>query len=315
MNREISRRSVLAGAAAASAQLLFSRTLIWPGGAEELAAIPGLLNVRLTAMNPFTLRIGIAPATAAPVERELGVVATEWPAPLERHAGAHEIRWEKYTVRIGENPFTVAVLENGKLRQEIRFDTDSTDIHFNLDGPIFGLGEGAHVFDRRGTSERLLNGQGTPDLRTFGARVEIPWVFSPSGWGIFIGQPQGNFEFSQTEGVFHGVEASSTRNVFLMLGDSPAGVLHQYAHLTGMPHMPPRWALGYLQSHRTLASKEEVLVVPKTFREKKLPCDGLIYLGTGFCPSGWNTARSHSTRRSFRIRRHSSSRCTRSTST
>src|SRR5436309_2179609 len=27
----------------------------------------------------------------------------------------------------------------------------------------------------------------------------------------------------------------------------------------------------------------------KTFREKKLPCDALIYLGTGFCPSGWNT--------------------------
>ena len=30
--------------------------------------------------------------------------------------------------------------------------------------------------------------------------------------------------------------------------------------------------------------------VAKTFREKKLPCDTLIYLGTGFCPSGWNTA-------------------------
>ena len=27
----------------------------------------------------------------------------------------------------------------------------------------------------------------------------------------------------------------------------------------------------------------------KTFREKKLPCDTMIYLGTGFCPSGWNT--------------------------
>lgn len=25
------------------------------------------------------------------------------------------------------------------------------------------------------------------------------------------------------------------------------------------------------------------------FREKKLPCDGMIYLGTGFCPNGWNT--------------------------
>jgi alpha-glucosidase/alpha-D-xyloside xylohydrolase len=29
--------------------------------------------------------------------------------------------------------------------------------------------------------------------------------------------------------------------------------------------------------------------VARTFREKKLPCDALIYLGTGFTPSGWNT--------------------------
>jgi alpha-glucosidase (family GH31 glycosyl hydrolase) len=53
--------------------------------------------------------------------------------------------------------------------------------------------------------------------------------------------------------------------------------------------LPPLWALGYQQSHRTLASREEVLSIARTFREKKLPCDALIYLGTGFCPSGWNT--------------------------
>ena len=59
--------------------------------------------------------------------------------------------------------------------------------------------------------------------------------------------------------------------------------------LTGHPEMPPLWSLGYQQSHRTLASREEVLSIARTFREKKLPCDALIYLGTGFCPSGWNT--------------------------
>ena len=53
--------------------------------------------------------------------------------------------------------------------------------------------------------------------------------------------------------------------------------------------MPPLWSLGYQQSHRTLASRDEVLSIARTFREKKLPCDALIYLGTGFCPSGWNT--------------------------
>ena len=63
----------------------------------------------------------------------------------------------------------------------------------------------------------------------------------------------------------------------------------EYARLTGHAEMPPLWSFGYQQSHRTLASREEVLSEAKTFREKKLPCDALIYLGTGFCPSGWNT--------------------------
>jgi alpha-glucosidase/alpha-D-xyloside xylohydrolase len=63
----------------------------------------------------------------------------------------------------------------------------------------------------------------------------------------------------------------------------------EYAKLTGHPEMPPLWSLGYQQSHRTLAGRDEILQEAKTFREKKLPCDTMIYLGTGFCPSGWNT--------------------------
>src|SRR5262249_31209120 len=49
-----------------------------------------------------------------------------------------------------------------------------------------------------------------------------------------------------------------------------------------------KWVLGYMQSHRTLAGPEEPVAIAKTFREKKLPCDAVIYLGTGYCPAGWN---------------------------
>ena len=52
--------------------------------------------------------------------------------------------------------------------------------------------------------------------------------------------------------------------------------------------MPARWTFGYMQSSRTLAGPDEILGVARTFREKKLPCDALIYLGTEFTPSGWN---------------------------
>ena len=65
--------------------------------------------------------------------------------------------------------------------------------------------------------------------------------------------------------------------------------MREYARITGLPEMPAQWTLGYMQSHRTLDGPDEILSIPKTFREKKLPCDALIYLGTEFTPSGWNT--------------------------
>lgn len=249
------------------------------------------MDLRLTAMTANTLRIGIAPVTAFAPDQELGVRDGAWPGALEPSelVHTHSLPWGKYTVHVDRDPLRITVLENGATRQQIRFDPDSTNIHFPLDGPIHGLGEGGHPFDRRDTKEGVVNGQDVPEVRTFGARVQIPWVISPAGWGIFIGQPLGSFEFTGQEGIFRGVEATSTRNVFLLLGDGAAGVLGEYARLTGFPHIPPRWALGYLQSHRTLASQDEVLNIVKTFREKKLPCDAVIYLGTGFCPSGWNT--------------------------
>ena len=62
--------------------------------------------------------------------------------------------------------------------------------------------------------------------------------------------------------------------------------------------------LGYMQLHRTLGGPEEVMRIARTFREKKLPRDTLIYLGTGFAPSGWNTRiqSSRGIQQIFRIR-------------
>ncbi|HEY4359006.1 MAG TPA: TIM-barrel domain-containing protein [Acidobacteriaceae bacterium] len=288
------RRTLLEGAAALSAQVLFARRLPSFAGeqapARKAVAQPGALDLVLTSLSSNILRISISPANDGPHFAELGVVAKEGkllagPGPV--HSGA--VAWGKYSLKISENPLHIAAWEDGKLKQEVRFDLDSTDVRFNINGPIFGLGEGVHPLDRRGTRDDMLNGQHSPDLQTFGARLPIPWVISPEGWGVFVGQPSGSFEFTQTEGRFHGNEATSTRNVYLLLGDTPADVLSAYADLTGHPHLPPRWAFGYQQSHRTLAGKDEILSVVKTFREKKLPCDAVIYLGTGFCPSGWNS--------------------------
>ncbi len=82
---------------------------------------------------------------------------------------------------------------------------------------------------------------------------------------------------------------AETLDFFVVLGGTPAERLGEYCRLTGLPQMPPLWAFGYQQSHRTIWSREVVMGVARDFRKKRLPCDVLIYLGTGFCPSGWNT--------------------------
>jgi alpha-glucosidase/alpha-D-xyloside xylohydrolase len=108
---------------------------------------------------------------------------------------------------------------------------------------------------------------------------------------MFFHQPFGTFDFTGAESSFHPAlpAAELPLDIFVVVSRDPRTIMAEYAGLTGRPELPPLWSLGYQQSHRTLASREEILEEARTFREKKLPCDALIYLGTGFCPSGWNT--------------------------
>ena len=157
--------------------------------------------------------------------------------------------------------------------------------------PLLGLGEGGPQFDRRGSTDPMIGGQGGYKLATHGGRVPIPWIISTSGWAMFFNQPFGTFDFTGPQSKFlpSSPDAALPLDIFLTVASDPAVIMAEYAGLTGHPEMPPLWSFGYQQSHRTLASREEILAEAKTFREKKLPCDALIYLGTGFCPSGWNT--------------------------
>ncbi|MGC2185328.1 MAG: TIM-barrel domain-containing protein [Terriglobales bacterium] len=138
----------------------------------------------------------------------------------------------------------------------------------------------------------MISGQGGYKLATHGGRVPVPWIVSPSGWAMFFNQPFGTFDFtgSQSRLLPPNPDAALPLDIFVTVARDPGTIMAEYARLTGLPEMPPLWSFGYQQSHRTLAGRDEILSEARMFREKRLPCDALIYLGTGFCPSGWNTA-------------------------
>jgi alpha-glucosidase (family GH31 glycosyl hydrolase) len=256
-------------------------------------------EVQLTSISADTLRLSVVPLQAGEAGRirfDGSLVKTSWGTPLATLRGdlkTRKIKCGNMDVLFSPSPLSLAITTSeGQTIQQLFIDEESGAVSFPTgDAPLLGLGEGGPQFDRRGSTDRMKSGQGGYHLATHGGRVPIPWLISTGGWAMFFHQPFGTFDFTGAQSKFlpAGRQSALPLDIFFIASRHPATIMGEYARLTGHPEKPPLWSFGYQQSHRTLASREEVLAEAKTFREKKLPCDTLIYLGTGFCPSGWNT--------------------------
>ena len=301
MNKQPDRRQILKGAAATCAALLLpART----EATEQALRIAGQsVEIQIAPVSQHTARLTILPLTnslehgrAITVGGDGSLVQTSWGAAILKLRTSSAVRTVKtgnLIVKLSSDPvaFSIETLR-GAVVQRLTVDRDTGAVSFITgDSPLLGLGEGGPQFDRRGSIDRMRSGQGGFQLRTHGGRVPIPWLIGTAGWAMFIHQPFGTFDFSGTESKFQpaGPEAALPLDIFFVAANEPVTIMAEYARLTGYAEMPPLWSFGYQQSHRTLASREEIMAEAKTFRHKKLPCDALIYLGTGFCPSGWNT--------------------------
>ena len=299
MNEHWTRRQVLERLAAASAALMLPRNADAGNGPPALAG-PNDFEIQVASVSEHTIRLSILPVKNGqvdPIPFNGCLVRAAWDPPIAKLRGgtpAQTIKLGSLMLRVSPDPLTfIIATANEETVQTLTWDQASGALSFLTgDSPLLGLGEGGPQFDRRGSTDAMISGQGGYKLATHGGRVPIPWIVSTSGWAMFFNQPFGTFDFTGPQSKFlpSNPDAALPLDIFLTVARDPATIMAEYARLTGHAEMPPLWSLGYQQSHRTLASREEVLQEAKTFREKKLPCDALIYLGTGFCPSGWNTA-------------------------
>ena len=296
MKKHYSRRSVVTGLSAISAGILLNRRFTY---AEMLApsAVPtGAvgMDVTITAVTDSTLRISVA-AVDEVLDKyyEDGSIAPRTFAKpmltLRTDVAGQDFPWGEYKIHVATKPLRIAVEHPQRgVVQELTFRPDQNQISFGYNNaPVYGMGPGVHPMDRRGVKDMMRNGAGD-NLRIFGARNPIPWLMG-KGWGLYFHEPGGQFDLSGDAGIFKPSDVARGQDLYLCVSPTPAGLLRQYAEITGFPHLPAKWALGFQQSHRTIDSREQIIGEARTFREKKLPCDAVIYLGTGFCPSGWNT--------------------------
>ena len=107
--------------------------------------------------------------------------------------------------------------------QRLVLDAEQPGVSFKLpDGPLLGLGEGGPQFDRKGSTDRMRNGQGGYQLRTHGGRVPIQWLVGTDGWGMFIHHPLGTFDFTGPEGKLTPFADAMPLDVFIVASSDPA---------------------------------------------------------------------------------------------
>ena len=235
-------------------------------------------------------------------------------------------RFGNLKVEISGPPLEVIVRNSeNRVIQKLLFADDGRLLFKVDDNPILGMGEGGPrvgnnwksdtiEFDRRG---RLHKMEPRWQADAYGSRNPVALLAGTGGWGLFIASPWGQFDLrGKEQGIFipaHsiGLELAqqSQKNqqlnmgkglpppetmvpglfdIFVFDASDPELFLKDISDITGRAVLPPKWALGYMQSHRTLEDESQMLNIVKTFRGKQLPLDAVIYLGTGFCPRGWN---------------------------
>jgi len=244
-------------------------------------------------------------------------------APVEAQVGG-------LAVTVRPDPLTLEVRNAvGDPVQTLVFADDGT-VSFALgEGPVLGLGEGGPEpgrnwrteheveFDRRGRFFEMLPRW---QRNAYGSRNPVALLVGTEGWGLYVATPwvqvdlreedlgtlipwqrpqppggdeQGDYT-AQIQGRPPASQPADVFDAFVFDASDPPAFMKDVSLVSGAAVLPPKWAFGYMQSHRELVddelSSEELLIdIADTFREKEIPVDALIYLGTGFTPTGWNT--------------------------
>ena len=98
-------------------------------------------------------------------------------------------------------------------------------------------------------------------------------------YGIFFDNSFGSyFDFAQEKRNVTSFWADGGEmNYYFFYGPEISRVIEAYTDLTGVPELPPLWALGFHQSKWSYYPEKQVKKLASTFRKKKIPCDA-IYL-------------------------------------
>ena len=264
------------------------------------------ISIAVTIVTDTIARISVFPDKLAdPPHRQFDapdLSPRNWqsPAAVLSQTDSQEIQAGSFVISITGDPAELSVSRQGRVVQRFLFNDDR--IYFDLThSKLYGLGHGfATAMNRRGSMfDMAVNGQIRGIVDNGSATSAIPYLIGTAGWACFFHLPWKlifNLYGVSDEPSKNGFDAYCERkdgdgwDLFVVDGAGPSDAVTAYYEITGCPPLPPKYAFGYQQSHRTLLHQNEnfMKLTAKQLRESQFPCDMLIYLSTGYADAGWN---------------------------
>lgn len=222
------------------------------------------------------------------------VIAAPSASPFEVHDFEQhlEIRTPVFTLVISKHPvrfFFHSLNGSPILEDDPSFGTswngDQVTTYKKLqEGERFvGLGEKTGHLDRRGTGYQNWN----TDSFAYGTHSDPLYCSIPFYIGIHHQLVYGVF-FDNSHKSFFNFGASNNRfasfsadagemDYYFMHGPDMRSVIRAYTYLTGRMELPPLWSIGYQQCRYSYYPDKEVLNLARTFREKDIPADTIVF--------------------------------------
>jgi oligosaccharide 4-alpha-D-glucosyltransferase len=188
-------------------------------------------------------------------------------------------------IHVSKNPYRLCFIKDGDtvLQEKNGFFRNDTTSGFRFalqkDEKIYGTGFRTIPSNRRGYRVDLYNkaqygyGLDSPNLN-----FSVPLMVSSGGYAILFDNPQKGFlDIGKTQtDILEFGSMGGKMAYYVMASQNPDSLMSEYGLLTGFQPMPPRWALGNLQSRFGYKTQKEAEEIVGKMLAAGYPLDAII---------------------------------------
>jgi oligosaccharide 4-alpha-D-glucosyltransferase len=238
-------------------------------------------------LNPSIASVIFTPAEMQPIDSSHAVILHPDRQSISFIEQDDQLKFKRgdFEIVINKNPFRLSFYKNGKLTLSEAtgyFRGEGAEgFRFNLtdDEKIYGAGFRTTPTNRRGHRYELYNqAHFSYNLNSPNLNFSVPFVISSKGYGLlFDNAARGWLDLDvYRQNIMEFSAIGGKMSYYVVAQENYDSLLYQYGKLTGFQPMPPRWALGNIQSKFGYRTQQETEEIVDTIIAGGYPLDAII---------------------------------------